>query len=163
MSYQEVQRFSSLGWIWLIILPLTGFMWYTAYQQLIVGNPVGTKPIPNLMLVLFWGALGLAMPLFFLWGGMRTDVRADGVHLQALPLAFCSQHINYDEIQTYEARRYRPLLDFGGWGIRFGRSGKAYTVSGNQGVQLVFKNGQRLLVGSQHPEQLVDAINRYKL
>ena len=163
MSYHEVQRFSSLGWIWLVILPIAGYIWYSAYQQLIVGQPVGTRPAPDLMLIIYWLAFGIAMPLFFLWGGMRTEVRTDGLYIEALPLAFCSQHIAYSEIQTYEACHYRPLLDFGGWGIRFGRGGKAYTVSGNQGVQLVFKNGRRLLIGSQHPDQLVNAMDQYTL
>ncbi len=79
--------------------------------------------------------------------------------LQSIPLPFCAKHFDYSEIETYEARQYRPLRDFGGWGIRFGRSGRAYTVSGNQGVQFVFKNGQRLLIGSQHADRLVEAVD----
>ncbi|ESA33884.1 hypothetical protein N836_19810 [Leptolyngbya sp. Heron Island J] len=162
MSYQEVQRFSSLGWVWLVILPIAGLIWYSAYQQLIAGQPVGTRSAPDLMLIIYWFAFGIAMPLLFLGGGMRTEVRANGLHLHALPFPFCSKYIDYNAIQTYEARKYRPLRDFDGWGIRFGLGGKAYTVSGNQGVQIVFKDGRRLLIGSQHPDQLVDAINRYK-
>jgi hypothetical protein len=159
MNYQEVQRFSSLVWVWFIILPVAGFMWYSAYQHLIANQPVGTHPAPDWMLTILWIAFGIAMPLLFFWGGMRTEVRADGIHLQALPLPYCAKHFDYSKIETYEARRYRPLRDFGGWGIRFGRGGRAYTVSGNRGVQLVFENGQRLLIGSQHPEQMVEAID----
>ena len=161
MNYEEVQRFSSLVWVWFGVLPIVGFMWYAAYQQLIAGQPVGPRPAPDLMLLLFWLAFGIAMPLLFFWGGMRTDVQANGIHLQGLPLPFCTKHFDYSEIATYKAQRYRPLRDFGGWGIRFGPSGGAYTVSGNQGVQLVFKNGKRLLIGSQYPDRLVEAIDRH--
>ena len=112
----------------------------------------------NLMVVIFWLAFGIVMPLLFFTGGMEIEVSDGGIDLQALPLPLCRQHIDYSTIATYEARQYRPLLDYGGWGIRFGRGGKAYTVSGQQGVQLVFKNGQRLLIGSQQPDQLVEAI-----
>ena len=160
MNYQEVQRFSSLVWVWFVILPVTGLMWYSAYQQLIADQAVGTRPAPDVMLVLFWVAFGIAMPLLFFLGGMRTEVRTDGIHLQGFPIPFCTKHIDYSQLDSYEARRYRPLRDYGGWGIRFGREGRAYTVSGRQGVQLVFKNGQRLLVGSQQPDQLVEAIGR---
>ena len=159
MNYQEFQRFSHLIWVWFVILPIAGFIWYAAYRQLIAGHSVGPHPAPDLILALFWVAFGIAMPLLFFFGGMRTEVRADDIHLQGVPLPFCTKHINYSEIETYEARRYHPLRDFWGWGIRFGRSGRAYTVRGNQGVQLVFKNGQRLLIGSQHPEQLVEAVD----
>jgi TATA-box binding protein (TBP) (component of TFIID and TFIIIB) len=32
--------------------------------------------------------------------------------------------------------------------------GKAYNVSGNQGVQLFFTNGKKLLIGTQKPEEI---------
>lgn len=159
MNYQEVQRFSHLIWVWFVILPTTGCIWYTAYQQLIVRQHVGTQPMSDLMLVIVWIAFGIAMPLLFFLGGMRTEVCGNGINLQGLPIPFCTQHIDYLDIETYEARQYRPLLDYGGWGIRLGRGGKAYTVSGRYGVQLVFKNGQRLLIGSQQPARFVEAID----
>jgi TATA-box binding protein (TBP) (component of TFIID and TFIIIB) len=37
-------------------------------------------------------------------------------------------------------------------------AGKAYNVSGNKGVQLVFKNGKKLLIGSQKADELAKAI-----
>lgn len=39
--------------------------------------------------------------------------------------------------------------DYGGWGIRYGRKGKAFNVFGSRGLQLEFTNGKRLLIGSQ--------------
>jgi len=35
---------------------------------------------------------------------------------------------------------------------------RAYNMSGNQGVQLVFKNGKKLLIGSQKADELAEAI-----
>jgi hypothetical protein len=40
-------------------------------------------------------------------------------------------------------------MEYGGWGIKYGKMGKAYNVSGNRGVQLEFTDGKRLLIGSQ--------------
>jgi hypothetical protein len=37
--------------------------------------------------------------------------------------------------------------------------GWAYNVSGSRGVQLILTNRRRVLVGSQRPEPLADAIN----
>lgn len=160
MNYQEIQRFSSLVWVWFAILPIAGGLWYATFQQLIVGQPVGIRPVPDALLLLFWLAFGIVMPLCFFWGGMRTEVRAEGLYLEGYPVPMCHKQFAYSEIETYEARRYHPLSEFGGWGIRWGLSSKAYTVRGNQGVQLVFKTGKRLLIGSQYPDQLVSAIAR---
>ncbi len=56
------------------------------------------------------------------------------------------------------ARRYSPLREYGGWGIRYGWSGWAYNLRGHEGVQLVFQNGGKLLLGSQQPQELEAAI-----
>ena len=73
-------------------------------------------------------------------------------------------HINFkkfafEDISEYYAREYRPLLEYGGWGIRYSFSGKAYNVSGKEGLQIIFKNGKKLLIGSRKPQELVTAIN----
>jgi hypothetical protein len=66
------------------------------------------------------------------------------------------------EVVRWEARTYRPILEYGGWGIRYTLKGWAYNVSGNQGVQLELANGQRILIGSQRAEELAGAIGEAK-
>jgi len=58
------------------------------------------------------------------------------------------------------ARRYHPLREYGGWGIRSGRDGRAFTISGRGGVQLVLRSGMRVLVGSRQAAELAAAIRR---
>lgn len=58
------------------------------------------------------------------------------------------------------ARRYHPLKEYGGWGIRQGRDGRAFTISGKEGVQLVLRSGTRVLVGSRQAAELASAIRR---
>ncbi|MHC4643443.1 MAG: hypothetical protein ACYS32_17515, partial [Planctomycetota bacterium] len=64
------------------------------------------------------------------------------------------------DLAEHYPRTYKPILEYGGWGIRcsFTGKGKAYNVSGNKGVQLVFTNGKKLLIGSQQPDDLAAAI-----
>ena len=50
------------------------------------------------------------------------------------------------------------FYDYGGWGIRRGRRGWAYNVSGNRGVLLQLENEKTLLIGSQRPDELAAAI-----
>jgi hypothetical protein len=98
----------------------------------------------------------------FLMYFMKLSVRVDdeALHIRFFPLV--KRHIRLEEIARWEARTYRPLLEYGGWGIRCGWKGMAYNVSGNRGVQLELANGKRLLIGSQRPEELAEAISQAK-
>ena len=84
-------------------------------------------------------------------------VRPGEVDVRLGPLG--GQTIPVDTIRTSSARRYRPILEYGGWGYRWGRRGsRAYNIRGNRGVQLVLQDGQRILIGSQRSEELASAI-----
>jgi hypothetical protein len=67
-------------------------------------------------------------------------------------------------IVRWEARTYRPILEYGGWGIRYSpfAKGWAYNVSGNQGVQLELASGKRILIGPQRAEELARAVGEAK-
>jgi len=56
------------------------------------------------------------------------------------------------------AREYKPIREYGGWGIRYVIGGIAYNVYGNKGVQLILKNKKKVLVGTQKPEEFYQAI-----
>ena len=88
-----------------------------------------------------------------------TTVDREGVHIRFYP--FTRKHIAFDIIDTCEARTYRPIKEYGGWGIRFSRKGRAYNVSGNRGVQLQLTEGRPVLIGSQNAERLAEVINRH--
>jgi hypothetical protein len=82
-----------------------------------------------------------------------------GDRLRAGLAPFRRRGIALRDIATAEAVTYRPLADFGGWGVRWaGRRGVAYNASGNRGVQLVLADGRKVLVGSQRPEELAAAL-----
>ncbi|MDI6783925.1 MAG: DUF6141 family protein, partial [bacterium] len=96
--------------------------------------------------------------LFYLFSILKltTEVHEDGIYIRFEP--FVRKKILFSEMKQYTARTYRPIREYGGWGIRYGWKGTAYNVSGNRGVQLELNNGKRILIGSQRPEELVRAI-----
>ena len=51
--FREVQRFRAV-WIWCVVLFIAGMMWYSAVQQLLLKKPFGDRPMPDLMLVVFF-------------------------------------------------------------------------------------------------------------
>lgn len=87
---------------------------------------------------------------------LETQVEGNELRVRLVPLPF--RRIPLADVASAEVRTYRPLREYGGWGIRWGRAGMAYNARGNRGVQLVLKDGRRVLIGSQEPERLLAAL-----
>ena len=105
----------------------------------------------------------IAIAVLFLLLKLETEVRPDGLYIRFFPAHIHFKRFGAEDLSEYYAREYKPLREYGGWGIRCSlKKGKAYNVSGNKGVQLVFKNGKRLLIGSQRAEELEEAIRSIK-
>jgi hypothetical protein len=94
----------------------------------------------------------------------RLKVRVDAEHIHIHYFPFFKRDIPLADIDQWEPRTYRPIVEYGGWGIRssWGGRNSAYNMKGNQGVQLVFANGKRLLIGSQRAEEFTAAISEAK-
>jgi len=86
-----------------------------------------------------------------------AEVRENELFIRFYPLA--GRTIDYKDITSCSAIKYNPIADYGGWGIRYGSSGKAYTISGGEGVQLALAQDKPLLLGSRRAAELANAIN----
>ena len=89
-----------------------------------------------------------------------VEVRDDGLYVRFVPFHIKYKMYPFDQIQSFHARQYNPIREYGGWGIRYGSSGKAFNVYGNRGIQIQFSDGGSLLIGSQKPDQLVSAMQQ---
>jgi hypothetical protein len=156
-------------WVWILTLLTSAavivMFTHALYQQLHLGKPWGTNPASDNMLLVFavlGFVLAIGLPLLLL--GTRLIVRVDRTHLHIRYRPFFRQSIQLEQIMRFEPCTYRPLRDYGGWGIRIWLFGKgwAYNVSGNRGVQLELSGGKRLLIGSQQPDALAKAIQESK-
>lgn len=138
--FREVQRFRQ-PWIWVL---LGG----SAVLVLVFGP-------------LSWGGLLiLSVVAGFVYSlRLQTEVRADGIYLKMWPLHRSFRHIPWSEVERYEATEYRPLRDFGGWGIRWAPGKLAYNVSGSEGVLIERTDGRAVLVGSQRVEEFARGID----
>ena len=154
--YREVQQFRQV-WIWVVISALAALVWYAAVTQLILHRPFGGVPMPVIPLVVFWFIFGIGLPALFYFGRLVTEVRDDGIYICFFPFHRTCR-IAFTEVKQSQVRTWRPIREYGGWGIRYGRTGKAYNVSGDRGVQIELSNGNRLFIGSQRAEELWRAI-----
>ncbi|UCD64921.1 MAG: hypothetical protein JSW34_05685 [Candidatus Zixiibacteriota bacterium] len=156
-AFSETQRFRQ-RWVWMLVLFIAALMWFMAITQFCFENPFGERFMPDVLLIVFWLLFGLGLPAMFYYGGLIVEVRSDGIYVRFPPFIISEKRLAFDDIKTCEVRTYNALKEYGGWGIKYGKGGKAYNVSGNVGVQLVFNDSKRLLIGSQRSEELCRAI-----
>jgi len=109
----------------------------------------------------FYILLGIMLLYMYFAGRLVTEVRPDGLYIRFVPFHFRPNHIPLEGVTACEARTYRPIREYGGWGIRRGVGRKAYNVSGNQGVELRFEDGSKLLIGSNKSSQLAAALEPF--
>lgn len=162
--FQDVQRFS----LWLRLLLVFSMVavavieCFALKSTLAAPNPARSWNI--IVLIVLGICLPTALCVLFWMTKLVTEVRSDGLYIRFFPFHFSFKKIPFEDLHEYYARTYRPIIEYGGWGIRYslGFKSKVYNMSGNRGVQLILKNGKKLLIGSQRADELADAIGLCK-
>ena len=142
--FEENQKFKQ-WWLWVILL-------FYPILSIIPFDENGINYYAFLITVAF--------PLLVYVFQLRVKINEEGLHYQFYPFHFKSHIIKLHEIEKFEALQYRPIGDYGGWGIRHGFKGKAYNISGNKGVKIYLKNGKNILFGSQKYKELEKALKK---
>lgn len=159
--YHEIQKWS-LGFRFFLLVLLAATSVFGVFATVREITDGSSQPAA-VLLILFCGVLVPLGIAYLIWVfRLETEVRTNGLHIRFFPFHRDFKAFRIEDLSEYRSRRYKPLLEYGGWGIRWGFKGRAYNVSGNQGVQLVFKDGRRLLIGSARPNELVAAIRLTK-
>lgn len=155
--YREEQRFTQ-PWIWAVLAVPGALLLWGLFRQAVLNRPFGNNPAPTWLLGAVVAFFGLLLVLFAVLR-LTVEVRESVLSVRFFPLL--RKEIPLAEIAECEARAYRPIREYGGWGIKYGfKRGWAYNVRGNRGVQLRLRNGKKILVGSQRAEELAAAIRR---
>ncbi|MDX1691184.1 MAG: DUF6141 family protein [Acidimicrobiia bacterium] len=157
MIFEERQRFRQ-WWAWGAILLPALIAWILFALQILGGEPVGDDPMPDWAVWVFFVVMGLGFPVWFAVLTLETTVDEEGVRVR-FRNGIGRRDLDFGEIARVEVRTYRPLLEFGGWGLRWGGKGRrAFTASGNRGVDVALHDGRSVLIGSKRPEALAEAI-----
>lgn len=139
MRYTEKQQFPD--WLRYGVL-----IFVAVFTFLLTKSNTVHQPLMTILL-----AALLAPAIIFFWT-LETEIDNQHIYIKISPII--SKKISFNDVQTWEIRTYRPILEYGGWGIRFGRKGTAYNVKGNQGLQLTLNSGKRILIGTQRQDDL---------
>lgn len=151
--FNEVQR-QTQKWIYFLILIILLVFLFGIVQQLIFGKPFGNQPAKNWVLVII-GLIPLGLLIFVRLNILHTEISERGISYQYKPYHGSERTIAWDEIDKCYVRVYSPMKEFGGWGLRISLKdgGRALNVAGRYGIQLEMKSGEKLLLGTQKPEE----------
>lgn len=157
--YYEVQRFNRILNS-LIIGILLFISWYSFYIQIVTGIPFGNNPAPDFAVILIAAVFGILFPAFFIV--LKLEISVDDRHLRfrIYPVHIRFRETALSEISAAEEVKFRPIMEYGGWGIRFRRNIRAYTMRGNEGVMLTLADSRQILLGSQNTGMLLKAIKK---
>ena len=160
MTYFKEEQFFRQKLLWIVILFFPAFSLYGIYEQVLMGNIIGDKPMSDEGVISFSILFGLGLPVLFWFMKLKLRVSEQGLHYQFFPVHFKERLITFEEIKSYKARTYSPLKEFGGWGIRFSFESKAYNVSVDKGLQIELDNGRKILFGSQDHKAMEKAMKK---
>ena len=158
--FEEVQAFAAKS-VQQVVHLLTIFLAFGSLLSLFITSLQQKEITASLLLgALFSGIVNFALSK----AKLITQVHTDGIYVRFPPLQTGYTICRWDDIDTLFIRTYNPLIEFGGWGIRFGPNGRAYNTYGTTGLQIHFKNGGKLLIGTQQPDALrkaLEQVSRY--
>jgi hypothetical protein len=157
LYFHEEQRIRQLGFR-LSVLAAALPSWALLFG--IIFDPIRNDARALSAILFTWFSIGVLLPAFVTAVKLTTEVRADGVYYCFSPIHLRFHRIGMDQMARFEALRYRPLLQYGGWGLRVRYRKRAYSISGDRGVQITMPDGRTVLFGSLKAEAFADAITQ---
>jgi lysylphosphatidylglycerol synthetase-like protein (DUF2156 family) len=145
--FYEQQRIKSV-WLWLLVISMNVLFVSALVAKLFFNISVGAKRVETTELIVVT-ILSLALTFLFCLLRLQTIIKADGIYVRLFPVHMKYRRLPWSSINKCFVRSYKPLAEYGGWGIRYGFTGKAYNISGNKGIQIVFNDNRKLLIGTQ--------------
>jgi hypothetical protein len=159
--YREEQNFD---WrVYAAVAALVGCFWLVLFWFYRHEPVVAPRADVKAAELAFGAICGLFLPIVFVVGVLRmiTEVTPSDVRVWFGWIPTYRRIVPIGSIQRLEVVTYRPIADYWGWGIRQGRDGvKVLNARGNRGVRLDLLDGTKLIIGSQHPEDLARALER---
>ncbi|MCL1969643.1 MAG: hypothetical protein FWF65_08880 [Bacteroidetes bacterium] len=158
--FYEQQKFRQ-PWFWILIIMAFGIPLISLIKQWVQSNnPTSGKEL--IMSILIFLALAVIFVSLFIIMRLETVITTDGVSVRFFPIHRSFRNYRWEDIATYSVKKYSPLKEFGGWGIRFriARSAIAYSISGNHGLQLELKKGKRILIGTKKQYEMEQALKK---
>lgn len=158
--FEEKQRFIQV-WLWVIILGVSIMVIVKTPLQLIESAGNGPMSASSIVSLIFSFVCIIGLNALFYFSLLKTKISSSGVEITFHPFINTPKIFKWEHIEKAFVRKYQPIWEYGGWGIRHRWNSIAYNTSGNKGLQLILKSGKKVLIGTQKPEELESYLKKY--
>jgi hypothetical protein len=156
--FTERQKFSQ-WWIWALLPGINMIFFFGLTKQLIFGEQFGNNPLSNTGLGLL--SIGfLAFTFLFYKMGLYTKIDKHGIYFKFTPFHVAFRFYPWEKITGIQVTKYKAFKEYGGWGIRGGRNGMAYTISGDTGIEIELQKNKKILIGTRKPEEVKKLVKK---
>lgn len=159
-TFKEIQRFDQwwLRLLLVVILAIAVSPIVLEWDTLYLSRYELASVILSILVV-----LGLFLGFWYIFK-LETTIDEKGITYRFVPFHIKSRFKSWQEIKSASIRKYHPIREYGGWGYRISfTKRKALTTKGKKGLQLVFQDGNELLLGTQHPEKIAQLLEHYNI
>lgn len=107
--------------------------------------------------------VSIVLVILFMFSTLTTVIDDRAIYYKYPPFVNAEKRLSYDDISEVFIRKYQPIWEYVGWGYRRRPGkGKALSVAGRKGLQIITKEGRKILIGTQKSADLERAITRLK-
>lgn len=146
------------GWPWWVNLLVAGTTGGAILGPLVDRSASSMDPLTRTLIVA--GIAVFVVLLYLFLGGLTVVVESDRIRV-GLGLGWpVRTTIVPSEIESVESVEYRPLRDFGGWGVRGTRQRRIWSARGIRAVRLGLADGRVFYIGSDEPRTLENRIRQ---
>lgn len=154
--FEESQKFNQ--WWMILFFIFFNFFVLASIFNLFSNDTFGE----NRIVAIIFALIILLVDYLLLSMKLNTKIYKEYILIKFFPF-IRNKKILLTELESCEIRKYNPIAEYGGWGYRIGIFGKgiAYNIKGNMGLQLIYKNKKKLLIGTQKPEELKQVLSNH--
>jgi hypothetical protein len=158
--FLEKQSFRQI-WLWILLITIDLIHFVTICTPYFTQSVNGIART-DLGETVFSAAILIFTTVLFYLMRLETVIKSDGIYYRFFPFQIKLKKISWEEISQAYIRKYNPIMEYGGWGIRNGflRSGKAYNVSGNEGLQMIYTSNKRFLLGTKKANEIKSVLSQ---
>lgn len=150
--FKEEQRFTQTWLILILAISIIVPISVIIKKYLEENTTITTKELAVTFVVIL-----VTTSILFIFN-LTTKIDEIGIHYQFFPFHFSLKTIYWKELSKASVRTYNPISEYRGWGLK----GKAINVSGDIGIQLKYKKGKKLLIGTQKRKEAIQVLETYK-
>lgn len=153
--FEEVQQFTRAS-VRDFIKILMGIVFIALVVSLVLEK--GRMTDYSRLLIIFLPLLLVAN--FILGSKLIMHIRSDGIYVRFPPWQRKFAKYDWENIAEIFAKDYKPMQEFMGWGIRYAPGKIGFIVAGNSCIEIVFKNGNRVIVTTHSKDEVNEILRR---